>query len=52
MFHQKLGFKQEKLYKNKLNREGQFIDVIFFGLQKEEWEMHKVKLNLNFTEEA
>lgn len=51
-FHQKLGFKHEGLYKNKLSREGQFIDVISFGLLKEEWEMYKGKLNLNFTAEA
>ncbi|WP_082630576.1 UDP-4-amino-4,6-dideoxy-N-acetyl-beta-L-altrosamine N-acetyltransferase [Peribacillus muralis] len=50
-YHLKLGFKQEGIYKNKHIKEDRFIDVIRFGLQKEEWEMHKGKLNLNFIVE-
>ena len=51
MFHQKLGFYQEGLFKKELNRAGQLIDLKRFALFKEDWERQKEKLNLNFTAE-
>lgn len=49
MFHQKLGFNQEGLFKKELSRDGQFIDLIRFALFKEEWESQKEKLNVTMT---
>lgn len=51
-FHQRFGFRREGLFKNELNRNGQFIDVIRFALFKEEWELHRKNLNLSCMEKG
>ncbi|MXQ54253.1 UDP-4-amino-4,6-dideoxy-N-acetyl-beta-L-altrosamine N-acetyltransferase [Shimazuella alba] len=48
-YHRKLGFKHDLHYKNTLYRNGQPINIIRFVLDKEDWEHHKAKLDLNFT---
>jgi|SRR4051812_31721678 UDP-4-amino-4,6-dideoxy-N-acetyl-beta-L-altrosamine N-acetyltransferase len=51
MFHKKLGFYQEGLFKKELMRDGQFIDLVRLALFKEDWEKEKEKLNFHFTAE-
>ena len=40
-YHRKLGFEEEGLLKSQIARNGKFINVILFGLLKENWEMVK-----------
>ncbi|MED4228939.1 UDP-4-amino-4,6-dideoxy-N-acetyl-beta-L-altrosamine N-acetyltransferase [Neobacillus cucumis] len=40
-FHRKLGFKQDLRYKNSIYRNGQFITINRFVLDKENWEFHR-----------
>lgn len=51
-FHLKLGFQREGAYKNKINQNNKRIDILHFELCKDEWEVHKKKLKLNYSIEV
>jgi len=43
-FHQKLGFIQEGLLRKHIIKDGTYIDILLYGLLKEEWEEHSVNI--------
>lgn len=43
-FHRKLGFTQEGLLRKHIIKDGNYLDVLLYGIFKEEWEEHSVNI--------